>query len=64
MENTTGIASAARILSVSVKKLQRWEREGRMLPAARIATNWRRYMEGQLRVALENKHVAGTPDTD
>nr|WP_156133378.1 MerR family DNA-binding transcriptional regulator [Massilia sp. JS1662] len=64
MENTLGIASAARILGVSVKTLQRWEREGRLLPAARITTNRRRCAESQLRAALENTHVAGTPDTD
>jgi DNA-binding transcriptional MerR regulator len=45
MENTLGIASAARILEVSVKTLQRWEREGRLLPAARTTTNRRRYTE-------------------
>jgi predicted site-specific integrase-resolvase len=82
MENTIGIASAARILGVSVKTLQRWECEGRLLPAARTTTkemvqdlmtivrrfssrlyglrNYRR----QLLAALENKHVAGTPDTN
>lgn len=52
MENTLGIASAARKLRVSVKTLQRWEREGRLLPAARTTTNRRRYTESQLRAFL------------
>jgi putative resolvase len=64
MENTLGMASADRILEVSVKGLQHWEREGRMLPAARTTIDRRRYTESQSRAALENKHVAGTPDTD
>nr|WP_156133678.1 MerR family DNA-binding transcriptional regulator [Massilia sp. JS1662] len=64
MENTLGIASAARILGVSVKTLQRWERDGRLRPTARTTTDRRRYTESLSRAALENKHVAGTPDTD
>jgi DNA-binding transcriptional MerR regulator len=64
MENTLGIASAARILEVSVKTLQRWQRVGWLLPAARTTPNGRRYTKSQLRAALENKHVAGTPGTD
>ncbi|GAA5019571.1 hypothetical protein GCM10025794_06850 [Massilia kyonggiensis] len=54
IENTFGIASAARILRVSVKTLQHWEREDRLFPAARTTTGRRRYTESQLRAALEN----------
>ena len=64
IENTRGITSPARILGVSVKALQRREREGRLRPAARTTTNRRHHTESHLRAALENIHVAGTPDTD
>jgi predicted site-specific integrase-resolvase len=52
MENTIGIAAAARLLGTTVKTLQRWEREGRLVPMARTASNRRRYTEGQLRALL------------
>jgi len=35
MENTLSTGKAAKLLGVSVKTLQRWEREGRLIPAAR-----------------------------
>lgn len=34
MLNTMSLGKAARLLGVSVKTLQRWEREGRLIPAA------------------------------
>lgn len=40
---------AARILGVTVKTLQRWEREGRLMPATRTDTNRRLYTESQIR---------------
>ena len=40
---------AAQLLGVSVKTLQRWEREGRLIPAARTDSNRRLYTESQLR---------------
>ena len=52
MESTLGIGHAARLVRTTVKTLQRWEREGRLVPAARTASNRRRYTESQLRVFL------------
>ncbi|MCS0599571.1 MerR family DNA-binding transcriptional regulator, partial [Massilia agri] len=49
METTLGIGHAARLLGITVKTLQRWEREGRLVPAARTTSNRRRYTESQLR---------------
>ena len=40
---------AAKRLGVSVKTLQRWEREGRLIPVARTDSNRRLYTEAQLR---------------
>jgi len=40
---TTG--QAARLLGITVKTLQRWEREGRLVPATRTASNRRRVLE-------------------
>ena len=40
---------AAKRLGVSVKTLQRWEREGRLIPVARTDSNRRLYTETQLR---------------
>lgn len=55
MENTIGIGQAARMLGITVKTLQRWEREGRLVPMTRTASNRRRYTESQLRAFL---HIA------
>jgi len=52
MEKTMGTGEAARLLGITVKTLQRWEREGRLVPAARTASNRRRYTESQLRTFL------------
>ncbi|MFN3920402.1 MAG: IS607 family transposase [Methylohalobius sp.] len=49
MLNTMSTGKAAKLLGVSVKTLQRWEREGRLIPAARTASNRRLYTEAQLR---------------
>lgn len=43
MESTIGTGGAARLLGITVKTLQRSEREGRLVPAARTASNRRRY---------------------
>lgn len=40
---------AAKLLGVSVKTLQRWEREGRLIPTARTDSNRRLYTETQIR---------------
>ena len=47
-----GTGQAARLLGITIKTLQRWEREGRLVPAARAASNRRRYTESQLRAFL------------
>jgi DNA-binding transcriptional MerR regulator len=39
----------AKLLGVSVKTLQRWEREGRLIPVARTDSNRRLYTETQIR---------------
>ena len=52
MESTIGIGQAARLLGAAVKTLQRWDREGRLVPAARTASNRRRHTESQLRAFL------------
>ncbi len=52
MGSTLGIGHAAKLLGITVKTLQRWEREGRLVPAARTASNRRRYTESQLRAFL------------
>lgn len=64
MESTIGIRQAVRLVGATVKTLQRWDPEGRLVPAARTASNGRRYTERQLRAALESDHVAGAPDQD
>lgn len=52
MENTITIDKAAKLLGVTVKTLQRWEREGKLYPIGRTATNRRLYTESQLRVFI------------
>ncbi len=44
-----GAGATAKLLGVSVKTLQRWEREGRLIPAARTGSNRRLYTESQIR---------------
>ncbi|WP_200285780.1 MerR family transcriptional regulator, partial [Rhabdochromatium marinum] len=43
---------AAKRLGVSVKTLQRWEREGRLIPVARTDSNRRLYTEDQLQAFI------------
>jgi putative resolvase len=47
-EITVNVTEAARRLGVTVKTLQRWERTGKLIPAARTAGNHRLYLESQL----------------
>ena len=49
MKNTITIAKAAELLGVTVKTLQRWDREGRLVPVARTNTNRRVYTLEQVR---------------
>ena len=48
MESTVSVGKAAKILGVSVKTVQRWERERRLVPVARTKTNRRIYTESQV----------------
>jgi predicted site-specific integrase-resolvase len=50
MEGTMTTGQAARLPGITVKTLQRWEREGRLVPATRTASNGRRYTESHTRV--------------
>ena len=59
MENTIPIGKAASLLGVTVKTLQRWEREGRLIPAVRTETNRRMYSETQLRAFQGLQHRGG-----
>jgi len=43
MESAISTGKAAKPLGVSVKTLQRWEREGRLVPMARTDSNRRLY---------------------
>ncbi len=52
MEDTISTGKAAKLLGVSVKTLQRWEREGRLIPIARTDTNRRVYTESQIKTFL------------
>ncbi|MBK1647301.1 MerR family transcriptional regulator, partial [Rhabdochromatium marinum] len=43
MKNTISTGKAAKLLGVTVKTVQRWEREGRLIPVARTDSNRRLY---------------------
>lgn len=48
MKSIMNVGEAAKRLGVTTKTLQRWDREGRLMPAARSATNRRLYTEAQI----------------
>lgn len=48
MENTYNVTQAARYLGFKVKTLQKWDREGRLVPKYRTPTNRRVYTQSQL----------------
>ena len=52
---------AAKLLGVSVKTLQRWEREGRLVPIARTDSNRRLYTEAQLREFISLRNAVAEP---
>ncbi|MCL6527611.1 MAG: IS607 family transposase [Thermaceae bacterium] len=52
---------AAKLLGVSVKTLQRWEREGRLIPVARTDSNRRLYTEAQLREFIGLRRSVAEP---
>jgi len=52
MENTISTGKAAKLLGVSVKTLQRWEREGRLIPVGRTDSNRRLYRVSQIQTFI------------
>jgi putative resolvase len=48
MERRLTITEAAKRLGVTSKTLQRWDREGKLVPDSRSATNRRLYSESQI----------------
>lgn len=58
MENTRSTGKAAKLLGVSVKTLQRWEREGRLIPVARTDSNRRLYTT-QIREFIGLQRIGG-----
>lgn len=52
---------AAEWLGVTVKTLQRWEREGRLIPITRTDSNRRLYTEAQLREFIGIRRSGGEP---
>lgn len=61
MENMISISRAAKMLDVTVKTMQRWERERRLIPAGRNASNRRVYTEAQIQEFLGLRRY-GTTD--
>jgi predicted site-specific integrase-resolvase len=61
MESTISTGKAAKLLGVSVKTLQRWEREGRLIPTARTDSNRRLYTEAQIREFIGLRHSVCEP---
>jgi len=59
MENTISTSKAAKLLGVTVKTLQRWEREKRLIPIARTHTNRRLYTVSQIRAFIGLKQTGG-----
>lgn len=52
MESTISTGKAAKLLGITVKTLQRWERERRLIPVARSKTNRRLYTVSQIRAFM------------
>ena len=61
MERMIKTGEAAKLLGVSVKTLQRWEREGRLIPLARTGSNRRLYNEAQLYEFIGMRQARNVP---
>ena len=61
MESTISTGKAAKLLGVSVKTLQRWEREGRLIPVARTDGNRRLSPETQIRAVIGLRQANHAP---
>src|SRR5579872_3887294 len=59
MENTISTSKAAKLFGVTVKTLQRWEREKRLIPIARTTTNRRLYTLSQIHSFIGVKQAGG-----
>ena len=57
MERMLKIGEAAKLLDVTVKTLQRWEREGRLIPTERSPGNRRLYSQTQIAEFQENHSI-------
>ncbi|MBO9381824.1 MAG: hypothetical protein J7479_05055 [Roseiflexus sp.] len=58
MKSAAGIGKAAKLPGVSVKTVQRWNRDGRVIPPDGAAGNCCRSTESQLREVLGLRHAA------
>ena len=56
MERTYNVSEAASILGVSVKTLQRWDRDGKLV-ANRTPSNRRFYTEKQINDIYDDKEI-------
>jgi len=63
MENTINTGTAAKMLGVTVKTLQRWEREKRFIPIARTITNRRLYTVSQIHEFIGLQQTRGKEPT-
>ena len=63
MLNTFPVSAAAKRLGVTVKTMQRWDRNGRLKPASRTTTNRRVYTEAQLHDFLGLRQTGGVKAT-
>lgn len=57
--NTINTSKAAKLLGISVKTLQRWDREKRLVPIARTQTNRRLYTVSQIYSFIGLQHTKG-----
>ena len=61
MERLLGASQVAAALCVTVKTVQRWDREGRLVPVARSGTNRRMYTEDQIREFQGQRQFGAAP---
>ena len=59
MENTINVKKAAEFLGVTVKTMQRWEREKRLVPIGRTSSNRRVYTLSQIQAFIGLKQNGG-----
>lgn len=64
MERSYPIGEAAKTLGVTVKTMQRWDREGKLVPDSRSSSNPRLYSEAQLAGFAGIARQSGAPKRD